>query len=151
MLTMLAAVGSGYLSEKIRHRSLILWAMFTCALTTLLIGLTSNYMLFLIFVGLRALATGPILAITPALASDLSPKEEAGRYMAYNNLTTGLSGALSALLFGVLLASMTKTTFMYLFILLAILFLFGGILFSVKVSQKELDARLTTSTDEMGY
>jgi MFS family permease len=148
-LTMLAAIGSGYLSDKIGRRALILWAMFACALTTLLIGLTSNYMLFLIFVGLRAIATGPILATAPALASDLSPKDEAGRYMAYNNLTTGLSGALSALIFGVLLASMTKTTFMYLFILSAVLFLVGGILFSIKVPQKELDAVVKTGSEKV--
>jgi MFS family permease len=108
-----------------------------------------GYMLFLIFVGLRAIATGPILATAPALASDLSPKDEAGRYMAYNNLTTGLSGALSALIFGVLLASMTKTTFMYLFILSAVLFLVGGILFSIKVPQKELDAVVKTGSEKV--
>jgi MFS family permease len=144
VLTMLAAVGSGYLSDKIGRRSLILYAMFACALITLLTGLTSNYILFMILVGLRAIATGPILATAPALASDLSPKDEAGRYMAYNNLTTGLSGALSALIFGVLLASMTRTTFMYLFVLSAILFLLGGILFSIKVSQEALNAQLRT-------
>jgi hypothetical protein len=55
--------------------------------------------------------------------------------MAYNNLSTSLSAALSALLFGFVLTNMTKTTFMYVFIFSAILFLLGGILFSVKVSQ----------------
>jgi MFS family permease len=103
----------------------------------------------MILVGLRAIATGPILATAPALASDLSPKDEAGRYMAYNNLTTGLSGALSALIFGVLLASMTRTTFIYLFILSAILFLLGGILFSIKVSQEALNAQLRTQVDRV--
>jgi MFS family permease len=150
VVTMLSAVGSGILSDKIGRRSLILWAMIACAVSTLLMGLTSNFILFLIFVALRSVATGPILATAPALASDLSPKDEAGRYMAYNNLSTGLSGALSSLIFGVLLVNMTKTTFMYLFIISAILFLIGGILFSTKVSQKELERRFKAVADEVG-
>ncbi|MGA2489167.1 MAG: MFS transporter, partial [Anaerolineales bacterium] len=140
VMTMLAAVGSGVLSDKIGRRPLILWAMFVCALTTLLMGLTGNYVVFLILAGLRAVATGPLMASAPALASDLAPKDEAGQYMAYNNLSTGLSGALAGLVFGVLLVTLTRTTFMALFIISAGLFLLGGIVFAVKVPQKEIDA-----------
>jgi len=118
------------------------WAMFVCAVTTLLMGLTSNYVVFLLLSGLRAAATGPIIASAPALASDLAPKDEAGQYMAYNNLSTGLSGALAGLIFGVILVTLTRTTFMDLFIISAILFLLGGIVFALKVPQKEIDARI---------
>jgi MFS family permease len=142
VLTMLAAVGSGLLSDKIGRRPLILGGLFVCALTTLLMGLTSNYFVFLILAGLRALATGPIMASAPALASDLAPKDEAGQYMAYNNLSAGLSGALAGLIFGVLLVTLTRTTFMALFIISAGLFLLGGIVFAIKVPQKEIDARI---------
>ena len=141
VVTMLAAVGSGLLSDRIGRRPLILWAMFICAITTLLMGFTSNYILFLVMAGIRSAATGPIMAITPALASDLAPKDEAGQYMAYNNLSTGLSGALASLIFGVILVTMTRTTFTILFVISAFLFLIGGILFMIKVPQKELDAR----------
>jgi MFS family permease len=79
------------------------------------------------------------MVVAPALASDLSPRDEAGQYMAYNNLSTGLSGALASLIFGVILVTMTKTTFVLLFIISAILFLVGGIVFAIKVPQKELD------------
>jgi MFS family permease len=142
LVTMLAAVGSGILSDKIGRRPLILGAMFVSAVTTLLMGLTSNFTVFLIMAAIRSAATGPLLAIAPALASDLAPKDEAGQYMAYNNLSTGLSGALAALIFGLLLITMTKTTFMVLFVVSAIFFLMGGIVFLVKVPQKELDARI---------
>jgi MFS family permease len=145
VVTMLAALGSGVLSDKIGRRSLILWSMFLCAATTLLMGFTTDYVLFLVFAGIRAAATGPIIAITPALASDLSPKDEAGQYMAYNNLSTGLSGALASLIFGVILVTMTKTTFMLLFVISAFLFLIGGIVFMIKVPQKEIDARIKGS------
>lgn len=142
VMTMLSAVVSGVLSDKIGRRPLILWAMFLCAVTTLFMGLTGNYVVFLILSGIRAIATGPIMAIAPALASDLAPKDEAGQYMAYNNLSTGLSGALSGLVFGVILITLTRTTFMALFIISAFLFLAGGIVFAIKVPQKEIDARI---------
>jgi MFS family permease len=129
---------------------MILWAMILCAVCTLLMGFTSNFILFLVFAALRSIATGPIMATAPALASDLSPKDEAGRYMAYNNLSTGLSGALSSLIFGVLLVNMTRATFMVLFIISAILFLVGGIVFSAKVSQNALDAHFKASVEEVG-
>jgi MFS family permease len=141
VVTMLAAVGAGMLSDRVGRRPLILWALFVCALTTLLMGLTGNYIVFLVLAGLRAIASGPIMASAPALASDLAPKDEAGQYMAYNNLSTGLSGALAGLVFGFILVTMTRATFMALFIISAGLFLAGGIVFAVKVTQKEIDAR----------
>jgi MFS family permease len=140
VMTILASVASGVLSDKIGRRPLILWGMFLCAVTTLLMGLTGNYLVFLVLAGIRAIATGPIMAIVPALAGDLAPKDEAGQYMAYNNLSTGLSGALSGLIFGVILVTLTRTTFMALFIISAVLFLLGGIIFAIKVPQKEIDA-----------
>jgi MFS family permease len=150
VMTMLSALGAGILSDKIGRRALILWAMFACAASTLLMGLTSNFYVFLVLAALRSIATGPILATAPALASDLSPKDEAGKYMAYNNLSTGLSGGLSSLIFGLLLFNMTKTSFVYLFIITSILFLAGGILFANKVSQNELDEQIEAVADEVG-
>ena len=142
VMTLLASVGSGLLSDRIGRRPLIVWAMFVCAVATLLMGLTSNYVVFLFLSGLRAAATGPIIASAPALASDLAPKDEAGQYMAYNNLSTGLLGALAGLIFGVLLVTLTRITFMVLFFISAILFLLGGIVFAIKVPQKDIDAHM---------
>ncbi len=139
IVTMLAALLSGLLSDKIGRRAMILWSMLACALCTFFMGFASNFAFFLLLAGLRAAAMGPILATAPALASDLSPKHEAGRYMAYNNLSTGLSGGISALVFGILLVNMSKITFMYLFVISATLFLAGGLVFSSRVSQKKLD------------
>ncbi len=148
VLTMLSALGTGLLSDRIGRRALILYGMFTCALFTLLMGLTGNFTLFLVFVGLRSIATGPIMAIAPALASDLAPRDEAGRYMAYNNLSTGLSGALASLVFGILLTNLTRTTFMALFIISAVLFFAGGVVFSARVSQKALEDRFAAAAME---
>jgi len=137
LVTMLSAVASGVLSDKIGRRNLLLGSMFISAVTTLFMGLTGNFM-----AAIRSAATGPLMAIAPALASDLAPKDEAGQYMAYSNLSTGLSGALSGLIFGVILVTLTRTTFMALFIISALLFLLGGIVFAIKVPQKEITARV---------
>jgi MFS family permease len=150
VVMMLSAAGAGILSDKIGRRPMILWAMYASAVSTLLMGFTSNFVVFLIFTVLRSVAMGPILATAPALASDLAPKEEAGHYMAYNNISTGLSGALSSLIFGILLAQMNRTTFTYLFIISAILFLAGGIVFSKRVTQNALEARFEASLAETG-
>jgi MFS family permease len=116
--------------------------MFVSAVATLGMGLTNNFYLFLIVAAIRSAATGPIIAVVPALASDLAPEDEAGQYMAYNNLSTGLSGALASLIFGFILTSMTKTGFVFLFVISALLFLAGGLVFQFKVMQVELDKRI---------
>jgi MFS family permease len=140
LLTICSAVGLGMLSDKIGRRSMILWSMVICAVTTLMMGFAARFEVFLVLAAVRAIAMGPILSTAPALAGDLSPKDEAGHYMAYNNLSTGLSGGISALIFGLLLVNLTRTTFTYVFIIMAIFFLAGGLIFSNKVSQKELEA-----------
>ena len=150
VVTMLSAVGAGILSDRIGRRTMILWGVMVSAVCTLLMGFTGNFTVFLVLVTLRSIATGPIVATATALASDLSPRDEAGRYMAYNNLSTGLSAGISALIFGVLLTNMTQTTFMYLFIISAILYFIGGIVFSTKVSQDELDAGYQVVAAEAG-
>jgi len=143
VVSMLSAVASGVLSDKIGRRPMILGALYLSAVSTLLMGLISDYLLFLVLAAIRAAAIGPIMSTAPALASDLAPEDEAGQYMAYNNLSTGLSGALAGLVFGVILVDLTRTTFVILFVVSAILFLVGGILFSVKVSQREIASRLS--------
>jgi MFS-type transporter involved in bile tolerance (Atg22 family) len=149
VVMMLSAVGAGMLSDKIGRRPMILWAMIVCAISTLIMGFTSNFGLFLFFTGVRSIALGPILSTAPALASDLAPKEEAGHYMAYNNISTGLSGALSSLIFGILLTQLTRTTFEYLFILSAILFLVGALVFSKQVTQDAVKERLQANLEEI--
>jgi len=142
VFTMVSAVASGILSDKLGRRKIILGSLYICAVMTILMGITGNFVLFMIFAAIRSAATGPIVAVVPALASGLAPADEAGQYMAYNNLSTGLSGALSALVFGVILTTMTKTTFLILYIISAVLFLVGALVFQLKVTQKELDAHI---------
>jgi MFS family permease len=75
------------------------------------------------------------------LASSLAPKEEAGQYMAYNNVTTALPSAVAPLLFGLILnfkGASTPTSFIILLVVAAAFYLFGAIIFAWKVSKKVL-------------
>ncbi len=133
LFTMLSAFAAGVLSDRIGRHKLILVGMFVSAAATLLMGIVGNFTFFMIIAAVRSIATGPIVAVMPALASDLSPADEAGQYMAYNNISTGFSGALASLVFGAVLTQATKTGFLILFILSALLFLAGGVVYLIKV------------------
>ncbi len=142
LFTMLSAVACGLISDRVGRRAIILLGLVLCTICTLLMGFTTNFSAFLVLAALRAIASGPILSTAPALASDLSPKDEAGQYMAYNNLSTGLSGGIAALIGGILLVNMTRTSFMFFFIITAIFFMLGAMVFATRVSQKELEEGL---------
>jgi MFS family permease len=138
VMIMFSAVVSGILSDRIGRRRMILWGMIFCAVTSFLMGLTDNYPAFLLLAAIRSMATGPLVAIVPALASDLAPREEAGQYMAYNNLSTALSGSLASLLFGLILYHLDRTSFMHLFFVSGLFFLGGSMIFAFKVTPAEL-------------
>jgi MFS family permease len=136
-----AAVGTGLLSDRIGRVKLIVTGALVSAAMTVLMALTRNFTLFMLLTIIRAVATGPIMAVIPALASGLAPREEAGQYMAYNNLTTALPSALAPLLFGILLnlgGASTPASFVLLLWVAAGFYLLGGIVFGLKVTQKAL-------------
>jgi MFS family permease len=139
LMTMLSAAGSGILSDRIGRRTLILGGMIFCAVTSFLMGLTDNYAAFLLLAAIRSVATGPLIAIVPALASDLAPKDEAGQYMAYNNLSTALSGSLASLLFGLILFHLDRASFTHLFFVSGLFFLGGSMIFTFKVTPAALE------------
>ena len=91
VVIMLAAVGTGMLSDRVGRRQLIVAGAIVSAITTLLMALTRDFTAFLVLTIVRAVATGPIMAVIPALASGLAPQEEAGQYMAYSNMTTAFA------------------------------------------------------------
>jgi MFS family permease len=144
VVIMLAAVGSGLLSDRIGRRKLIVAGALISAVMTLLMALTRNFTAFLVLTVVRAVATGPIMAVIPALASGLAPQEEAGQYMAYNNLTTALPSAFAPLLFGALLnmaGAATPGSFVRLLLVAAGFYLLGGVVFGITVTQEALVER----------
>jgi MFS family permease len=154
VLIMLSAVGTGLLSDRIGRRMLIITGSLLSAAMTLVMAFTRNFTFFIILTCLRAIATGPIMAVIPALASGLAPQEEAGQYMAYNNLTTALPSAVAPLLFGAILnfrGSSTPASFIILLLVSAGFYLFGGIVFGWKVPSKALaeSMRMVAKTEQV--
>ncbi len=139
--TAVAAVGAGLLSDRIGRRRLVLASMFVSGALTLVMAFVTDFAVFLVLAALRSIATGPIVGVIPALAADLAPHDEAGKYMAYSNLSAGMAGAVASLGFGLVLTEIDRTGFMTLFIVSAALFVAGGALFLVKVPARELEAQ----------
>jgi MFS family permease len=139
VITMLSAVVCGVLSDRIGRRKLILLGAFGSAAGTLAMALSRNYTVFLAVAALRSAATGPIVAVIPALTSGLAPSDEAGHYMAYANVATGLSGAVSSLLFGAILnlrGEATPASFVTLLVVAAAFFVLGGAVIAARVPQR---------------
>jgi hypothetical protein len=65
--------------------------------------------------------------------------------MGYANLATGVSGALSAIIFGVILTNWTRTSFFIILVASAFLFLAGALIFIWKVTQRQIDERVVAS------
>jgi MFS family permease len=145
--TMLSAVAAGLASDRIGRRRLILASMFASGVLTLFMGFVESFSAFLVLAALRSLATGPIVGVIPALAADLAPAEEAGQYMAYNNVATGLSGAVSSLAFGLVLTTIDRRGFETLFVITAVLFVSGGAVFLLKAPERELRAHAGGAPD----
>ncbi len=142
VFTMVSAILSGMISDRVGRRIVILVGIIFSAVTTLGMALSPSFIVFLIMAAIRSLATGPIVAVIPALTSDLAPKQEAGQYMGYANMATGVSGALSALIFGIILTVMNRTGFLIVFIVSTVIFVLGASVFLWKVNQKQIDERI---------
>jgi len=141
VVIMLAAVGTGMLSDRVGRRQLIVAGAIVSAITTLLMALTRDFTAFLVLTIVRAVATGPIMAVIPALASGLAPQEEAGQYMAYSNMATALPSAVAPLVFGAILnmgGAATPASFVTLLLVAAGFYLLGGTLFGLRVTRKAL-------------
>jgi MFS family permease len=88
---------AGLLSDRFGRKRLNLFSGALAALGIFLLILVRNVSTLYIFGGIIGIATGIFLSVNWALATDLIPTEEAGKYLGLSNLATAGAGAASRL------------------------------------------------------
>lgn len=88
---------AGLLSDRIGRKRLNLFSGALAALGIFLLILVRNVSTLYIFGGIIGMAAGIFLSVNWALATDLIPMEEAGKYLGLSNLATAGAGAGSRL------------------------------------------------------
>jgi MFS family permease len=134
VFTLLIALPSGWLSDKIGHRTLVLVSGLIGVLGTALLLLTYRFpLLSLIYVAgcLVGLATGLFLTTNWALGTTIVPDEKAGRYLGISNLAGAGAGMVGAGIGGPLADLINKSNpgsgYFVLFFCYAVLFLFSSL------------------------
>ncbi|EQD59210.1 sugar transporter, partial [mine drainage metagenome] len=93
----------GSLSDRFGRWKLLILFTIVGGLATSLIPLIPTFTNFLILGSFIGISYGAYFTVSKALASDMSPPEDAGKYMAYYNIAVGGSSGFSALFYGIIL------------------------------------------------
>jgi len=88
---------AGYLSDRIGRKRLNVVAGLLAALGIFLLLFATDYTRLMIFGTIIGTGTGIFVSVNWALATDLIPKREAGKYLGFSNLATAGAGATSRL------------------------------------------------------
>ncbi len=88
---------AGYLSDRIGRKRLNVFAGLLGALGIFLLLFATDYTRLMTFGSIIGAATGIFVSVNWALATDLIPKNEAGKYLGFSNLATAGAGAVSRL------------------------------------------------------
>ncbi len=102
-ISAVASIVLGHFSDRIgRWRILILDSAFA-AIPTAMIPYFRSFYVFLILGAFIGSAYGTFYSVSSAMAGDLAPKNEAGKYMAFFNLSLAGASTISPLIYGALL------------------------------------------------
>lgn len=93
----------GSLSDRFGRWKLLILFTIVGGLATALIPAIPTFTNFLILGSFIGISYGAYFTVSKALASDMSPPEDAGKYMAYYNIAVGGSSGFSALFYGIIL------------------------------------------------
>jgi len=96
LFTLLAALPSGYLADRIGRKRLVALAGLGATLGTLLLIFSPDVTWVLVSGCIIGVATGIFFATNWALGTDLVPPEEAGRYLGISNLAGAGAGIVGA-------------------------------------------------------
>jgi MFS family permease len=103
VVAMVSSVLFGFLSDRVGRRNMIIGAALVAGTATIFIPFLTNFGVFLVVASFVGGPLGIFNSVSYALAGDLSPREETGKYMAYANLAVGGAGITAPLIDGVLL------------------------------------------------
>ena len=135
IFTLLTAILSGWLSDQLGHRILVLIAGLVGALGTCILLLTARFpLLALIYVAgsLIGLATGLFMTSNWALGTNIVPDHMAGRYLGISNLAGAGAGMVGAGIGGPLADLMNQSNpgsgYFVLFFCYAVLFILSSVI-----------------------
>ena len=139
LVNVVAAVAAGMLSDRIGRKPLIVAAGLFSGFFCLFFPFLRSFSLFLGISAVYSAANGIVYSVNQALASGLVPAAEAGKFMAYNNLSIGVANAVAPMVFGAILNMQgvpTLTSFLVLFVVAAVFYIASSLLFGLKVPRK---------------
>ena len=95
--TVVVALPIGYLADRVGRKPLMIAAGLTATVGGMLFPFAQNEVQLFLFGSLIGLSAGVFISAGWALATDLVPLQEAGRYLGISNLATAGGGALARL------------------------------------------------------
>jgi MFS family permease len=139
VFNVIAAVTAGILSDRIGRTRMIIAAGLCSGLFSLFFPFLSNFGLFIFISAFYGAANGVIYSVNQALASTLVPPAEAGKFMAYNNLSVGVANAVAPMLFGAILnmqGAPTHASFVVFFLTASAFYLTSSLVFALRVPRR---------------
>ncbi len=139
VVNLVAAVIAGIVSDKIGRKYLIIGAGILCGGLSFFFPFLRNFAVFIAISAVYGAGNGVVYSVNQALASGLVPPDEAGKFMAYNNLSIGLANTIAPLLFGAILnlqGAPTVTSFVIFFFVAAGFYFVSSGVFALKVPKR---------------
>ena len=93
----------GVLSDKIGRKKILVYITVIGGIAMILIPEFEKFVYFLILGSIIGMSYGIFMSVSDALASDMAPGEETGKYMGYYNMATGGASSVSPLIYGLIL------------------------------------------------
>jgi MFS family permease len=139
VISVIFSLLAGALSDKFGRRNIIIISVLIASVVGIFFPFAQTFVIFLAFSSVYGAANGVILSVDTALTSDLVPKEEAGKYMAYANLAVGVANGIAPPIFGLILnfqGAPTLTSFIAFFVVSAVFFVISMIVMALKVPNR---------------
>jgi MFS family permease len=93
----------GVLSDKIGRKKILVYITIIGGIAMVLIPEFEKFAYFLILGSIIGMSYGIFMSVSDALASDMAPSKESGKFMGYYNMATGGASSISPLIYGLIL------------------------------------------------